>query len=183
MKSTLSEFLAKEQKQYAKFKNLNPKVVPPKSMVRHRISNVNNDTMTGNCSACGDVVTVKSLGFYGYKALYACAKVMCDGAERRKERFPDYQKEYALKLNYKLSLEQFNFMFMQQESVCKICKEKPKRICVDHDHACCPGTKSCGKCIRGLICLPCNIGLGNLKDSPTILRLAADYLDNYNFKK
>jgi hypothetical protein len=49
---------------------------------------------------------------------------------------------------------------------------------VDHDHACCPGTRSCGKCIRGMLCNRCNTGLGMFLDDPNRLRHAASYLES-----
>ena len=47
---------------------------------------------------------------------------------------------------------------------------------VDHDHACCPGERSCGKCIRSILCARCNKILGLAIDDPNVLRAAADYL-------
>jgi hypothetical protein len=47
---------------------------------------------------------------------------------------------------------------------------RKKFLHVDHDHACCPGPKSCGKCVRFLLCDKCNVGLGSFSDDP--LRMA-----------
>lgn len=48
---------------------------------------------------------------------------------------------------------------------------------VDHDHGCCPATRSCESCIRGLLCGGCNAILGMAGDDPKILRRAAEYLE------
>lgn len=38
-----------------------------------------------------------------------------------------------------------------------------RRPTIDHDHRCCPGERSCGKCIRGVLCTRCNTYLGHLE--------------------
>ncbi len=68
-----------------------------------------------------------------------------------------------------------------QGGTCAICWRatgRTKRLAVDHDHRCCPGRTSCGSCIRGLLCGPCNRMLGHVRDNPHALRRAADYLEN-----
>lgn len=48
---------------------------------------------------------------------------------------------------------------------------------VDHDHACCPErARSCGECIRGVLCGSCNLMLGNARDNEDILAGAIQYL-------
>jgi len=56
---------------------------------------------------------------------------------------------------------------------------RAKRLAVDHDHTCCPGPTSCGKCVRGLLCHGCNDDLARVRDDPAKLRGLADYLEHW----
>jgi hypothetical protein len=75
-----------------------------------------------------------------------------------RKNFHYYYREY-----YNISLEQYEILFEEQEKVCGICRKTDSRnirLAVDHDKRCCPGRKSCGKCVRGLLCGNCNRKLG-----------------------
>ena len=54
----------------------------------------------------------------------------------------------------------------------KECFVKPCKAVVDHDH-------KTGK-LRGILCSQCNTALGMVRDSPDVLRRAADYLERYS---
>lgn len=63
---------------------------------------------------------------------------------------------------------------------CELCGAH-KPLHVDHDHSCCPvapgkRARSCGKCIRGFVCGPCNRGLGLFFDNIDALERAVAYL-------
>lgn len=58
---------------------------------------------------------------------------------------------------------------------CHLCQVALVEV-IDHDHDCCPGKQSCGKCVRGLLCTRCNTGIGRFKDDTTILQKAIEYL-------
>ncbi len=88
-----------------------------------------------------------------------------------------YKKYQRLKQKYNLSDTEFDSMLIAQDGNCAICGHKDSRgLSVDHDHACCPGRNSCGKCVRGLLCSRCNMGLGNLSDDIDVICKALDYL-------
>ena len=55
-----------------------------------------------------------------------------------------------------------------QDDRCAICWERNPQH-VDHDHA-------TGR-VRGLLCFPCNVALGQMRDRPAILRRGAAYLE------
>lgn len=55
-----------------------------------------------------------------------------------------------------------------KDATCDICggrHDTDRRLHVDHDHRCCPGKRSCGKCVRGFLCTRCNIRLVAIEDA------------------
>src|SRR5204863_8159481 len=84
--------------------------------------------------------------------------------------------------NYGMTWEQYQELLAEQGGGCALCGQQcssGRLLAVDHDHACCPGMKSCGKCVRGLLCGDCNHGLGKFEDSPERLRAAAAYVERH----
>jgi recombination endonuclease VII len=80
---------------------------------------------------------------------------------------------------YGITSQQFDRLLELQRYACAMCDEPFREntlICVDHDHECCPGERrSCGKCVRGLLCLSCNAALGHIERK---YQLARRYLEN-----
>lgn len=93
---------------------------------------------------------------------------------------PDKNKNRKLKYYYNITLDQYNNMLEEQNHVCAIChginKTTGKDLFVDHDHACCPGGRSCGECVRGLLCNICNWAIGALNDDPDNFDRAKQYI-------
>lgn len=121
-----------------------------------------------------------------HRLLYA--NLSDDEKKARKQRQRDHERANPeqgywrrIKSFYGLTRESFEELLASQNGRCAICKtEDPQahgRWCVDHDHACCPGNRSCGQCVRGLLCNGCNHGLGNFRDSVQSLRDAILYLE------
>jgi hypothetical protein len=104
------------------------------------------------------------------------------GCGKEPSRFNGETKRAAsLRFRYRMSVEQFDTIFATQKGKCKLCREAlTQTLCIDHDHSCCPGKRSCGKCIRGLLCPSCNKGLGLFHDSVELLKLAVVYLSESN---
>lgn len=73
---------------------------------------------------------------------------------------------------YNLTLADYDRMSRNQGDVCAICGDTVRLLHVDHDHD--------TGAVRGLLCQPCNLGLGNFKDRPNVVAAAAQYLLNHN---
>lgn len=82
---------------------------------------------------------------------------------------------------YGLTPEMFAAKLEAQGGGCPFCPpgEVPRMWDIDHDHGCCPGPWSCGRCLRDILCHRHNQGLGFWDDDPEKLRAAADYIEQH----
>jgi len=78
-----------------------------------------------------------------------------------------------------LTAEKVMGLLEAQGGRCAICLGEIDVPHIDHDHSCCPGQRSCGGCVRGLLCPACNHMLGKAQDEPEVLEAAARYLRRY----
>lgn len=81
------------------------------------------------------------------------------------EVFKQDRRDAVLQHRYQITSEEYNDRLMLQGGGCCICGvvANGKNLSVDHNHKCCSGRKSCGKCIRGIICQRCNAVLGYIE--------------------
>ncbi len=90
-----------------------------------------------------------------------------------------------LRGRYRITTQKFDAMLEAAGNRCQVCGvefSKRSDIHVDHDHSCCPGDFTCGKCVRGLVCKSCNFMLGFANDNPQRLRQGLAYLKRYGIK-
>jgi hypothetical protein len=99
-------------------------------------------------------------------------------ADKLQPRCKECRSDNARFENYGITRDQYSRMLNEQRNRCAICKTLSvgKDFAVDHDHSCCPGRKSCGNCIRGLLCNGCNLAIGYMRDDPERLTNASEYL-------
>lgn len=78
-----------------------------------------------------------------------------------------------------LTEEEFEDLKVMQWFKCAICKEDlPEPPNIDHDHRCCPGSLSCGSCVRGLLCQRCNWLVGAIESNLLLVPIVFTYIDS-----
>jgi|ERR1035437_328784 hypothetical protein len=93
-----------------------------------------------------------------YRAKWAKDHRFKNYADARAYEFAREMKKYST------TVEWYRDLLIKQNGLCAICGhlshrgDKTQRLQVDHNHKCCDlKTKSCGKCLRGLLCADCNV--------------------------
>lgn len=91
---------------------------------------------------------------------------------RNKEKW----RGYDLKFQYGITLAEMRAIQATQGNKCATCAvpfgtEWANKPHVDHDH-------TTGK-VRGLLCSPCNMALGQMNENPAALRAMADYVERH----
>ena len=140
---------------------------------RKRSDNVGK-SFTKTCAGCGVTFTFTYEGGGGFHRRF-CSSA-CRGAA-----FNSWNgRTYRLREAYGITADQYDLMLAAQGGGCAICGVTPEHfklaMPVDHDHACCPGRKSCGQCVRGILCPFCNNALGGYEKTGHIPTDFAAYL-------
>lgn len=130
-------------------------------------------TQTRYCNKCYDVLVRGENWpeYYVTNKMYTCKPCKLKYTREWKAANPDSWKLRT----YGLTQEEYLKMLEKQNDSCAICRTsnaggKNGVWQIDHDH-------ETGK-VRGLLCWPCNAGLGQFKDNTEFLRSAAKYLED-----
>lgn len=150
------------------------------------------------CNTCQvekplDLFARQTKGKYGRRgSCKACvAEYSKQYGSRNMARIVEYNREWRsknpekvlqrrLKNKYGIGLDQYEDILEAQGGRCAICGDSESKLFVDHDHSCCEGHKSCGKCVRGLLCRLCNAGIGMFLDDTDRMEKAITYIKEKN---
>ena len=117
---------------------------------------------------------------------YYCRPCSNRASKEHYEKNKERGRPRRIERTFGITIEDYNNLLDQQNNCCAICggvNEDGKALSIDHDHSCCPGRKSCGKCVRQILCNSCNSMLGYARDDIEILEAAKKYLERHSRPK
>jgi hypothetical protein len=105
--------------------------------------------------------------------LETCAIVGCERAQYANAMCNTHDARAG---KYKLTVIQLQMLLLVDE--CPVCHDEITEAtgAIDHDHTCCPGSRTCGNCIIGILCQRCNAGIGYFTNHPGVMMSAIEYL-------
>lgn len=106
-------------------------------------------------------------GKFGRNSVCRACKITEGRAAKASGRWPSFssagQRSYRLRHYYGIAVEQYAVLLASQKGTCALCGQpqnggsgRVKELVVDHDHD--------GGHVRGLLCTPCNMWLGNYEE-------------------
>jgi hypothetical protein len=92
---------------------------------------------------------------------------------------PDGKSPSCKECHHARLVAQYAATLASQGGRCAICDAPSgkRRFHIDHDHSHCSANQGCDECVRGLLCSPCNTGLGMFSDNADRLRSAIAYME------
>lgn len=134
----------------------------------------NGNAATRRCPHCERVLPVEAFGMSSKTGRQSYCRE-CNTLYARDWIARNRDKTSANKLwtQYRLRPDDLLTLRTAQSDACGLCgRQFNNDWHIDHDHECCPGKRSCGKCIRGLLCPRCNVFVGWVEaqwDDPEML--------------
>ncbi len=143
-----------------------------------------------HCSRCDQPLDKTTLPKVQSTKANLCANCKNEIAVIANNKRSDQRRDWHLFTNYGITLNEYNSILEDQNGVCWICKKLPKergnRLSVDHKHVKNDRKQNRTETrtrVRGLLCWNCNWALGNFNDDITLLREAANYLEQQPAQK
>jgi Recombination endonuclease VII len=125
---------------------------------KHFLTNVDKDARQGDCSHCDMRVTLQSRD----GIMFYCIARSAPKPVRGPTKSPDDRVGAH-------GLTRAEARRLIKGKACEICQRVAPRMVVDHSH-------TSGR-VRGVLCNDCNLGIGKLGDSASMLKRAIQYLE------
>jgi len=118
------------------------------------------------CRVCETEQPLENFHWYTTRAGKRLQRHTCKSCTRnavRKHRAENGPRAIDSNLKWKYNITKAQFDELAKNG-CVVCGSM-ENLVVDHDHNCCDGKRSCGECIRGVLCNNCNAAEGMLEGS------------------